>query len=79
MAPLPEIAAVADELKVVVLNKTDLVFAESHAKEVQEQCLLYLQPEWEKRKNAEDLIMKYTSENPKWKISVQSHKYLGVR
>lgn len=76
---LPEVAEIADELKVVVLNKTDLSFAESYAKQVKEQCLLYLQPEWEKREKAEEIILKYGLQNPQWKISVQSHKYLGVR
>jgi 7-carboxy-7-deazaguanine synthase len=77
--PLSEVGAIADELKVVVLNKSDFTFAEKHAKQVREQCLLYLQPEWEKREKTEALIVEYMSSNPKWKLSVQSHKYLGIR
>jgi 7-carboxy-7-deazaguanine synthase len=76
---LPEVAAIADELKVVVLNKSDLTFAQSNQSGVREQCLLYLQPEWDKRIKAEALIAEFIGENPDWKISLQTHKYLNVR
>lgn len=78
-APLSEVAAKAHELKVVVLNKSDLAFAMEHSETVGEQCLLYLQPEWDKREKAEKLIMEFVTDNPKWKVSVQTHKYLGIR
>jgi len=78
-APLPEVAEMADELKVVVLNKSDLEFAEKHATTVGEQCLLYLQAEWDKREKSNALILEHVQNNPDWKISVQTHKYLNVR
>jgi organic radical activating enzyme len=68
----------ANELKVIVFHKSDLVWAESHAAKVGENCLLYLQPEWDKRESMQPLIFDYVRKNPKWRISVQTHKYLGV-
>jgi organic radical activating enzyme len=68
----------ANELKVIVFHKSDLVWAESHAAKVGENCLLYLQPEWDKRESMQPLIFDYVRKNPKWRISIQTHKYLGV-
>ncbi len=68
----------ADELKVVVLNENDFKFAEKQAEKVSEKCLLYLQPEWEKGQKMIPLIAEYVKANPKWKISLQTHKYLDI-
>jgi 7-carboxy-7-deazaguanine synthase len=40
--------------------------------------MLYLQPEWEKRDRMQALILDYIRINTRWRISVQTHKYLGV-
>ena len=47
-------------------------------KKVSDNCLLYLQPEWSKRKKIMPLIVKYVKENPHWKVSLQTHKYLKI-
>lgn len=76
--PLEENYPLADELKIIVFNKSDLSWAEEHASRVSEHCLLYLQPEWSKADEMQQLIFNYILENPRWKISLQTHKYLGV-
>lgn len=77
-SPLASVAAQANELKVVINHKSDLVFAEMHAATVSESCLLYLQPEWEKRDSMMPLITEYVRTNPQWRISLQTHKYLQI-
>ena len=67
-----------DELKIIIYNKHDLEFAESCAKNVKKDCLLYLQPEWGKKEFVMSLVVKYIMQNPKWKISLQTHKYLDI-
>lgn len=76
--PFQGMHASADELKVVVFNKSDFDFAEEHSKKVGKNCQLYLQPEWDKKDKMMPEIVEYVKNNPKWKISLQSHKYLGI-
>ena len=76
--PTEEIYKKADELKVIVFNKDDLKFAESQAAKVNKGCILYLQPEWSKRDKVTPLIVDYVMQNPKWKVSLQTHKYLNI-
>jgi organic radical activating enzyme len=78
MAPHPSVAKRANELKVVIFHKSDLEWAEEFAKQVSQSCELYLQPEWSKVKEMSALIVNYVKANPKWKISVQAHKYIDV-
>jgi 7-carboxy-7-deazaguanine synthase len=77
-APLPELVAVADELKVVVFNQSDFAWAEKYAAGVKPGCKLFLQPEWEKKDSMLPLIIDYIKANPKWELSIQSHKYINV-
>jgi organic radical activating enzyme len=77
-APIASAAILADELKVVVLNKSDIAWAESHQPMVTDTCKLYLQPEWDKREVTEKIIFDYVLQNPNWFVSLQTHKYLGV-
>ena len=76
--PTPESAARADELKVIIFNKDDFRFAEEQAKTVSENCVLYLQPEWSKRDQMMPLMVDYVLQNPRWKVSLQTHKYLKI-
>ena len=69
---------VADELKVIVYNKHDLGWAEEHAAKVNSKCALYMQPEWSKVETSTAMILNFIRENTEWRISVQSHKYIGV-
>ena len=76
--PTEEIYQVANELKVIVFYKHDLVFAEEQAAKVNSNCILYLQPEWSNREKMIPLIVDYVMQNPKWKVSLQTHKYLNI-
>jgi len=68
----------AHELKIIVYNKHDLIFAEEEAKKVNGNCILYLQPEWSVRDKVTPIIVDYVMQNPKWKVSLQTHKYLNI-
>ena len=68
----------ANELKVVVANAEDLHWAEEQAQRVHPTTLKYLQPEWNSP-HSQSLIMDYVLQHPDWRISLQSHKFLGVR
>lgn len=78
MKPLDPIYEVADELKVIVYNKHDLIFAEEQAKKVKPGCILYLQPEWSAREKVTPMIVDHVMKHPKWKVSLQTHKYLNI-
>ena len=77
-APLPEIYDRADELKVIVYNRHDLDWAGEHAARVRPGCLLYLQPEWDRRDKVMPLVTAHVQAHPEWRISLQTHKYLGI-
>ena len=76
--PLPGILPHANELKVVVFNKSDFDWAEKYAALVSPSCKLYLQPEWDKAAQVTPLIIDYIKANPKWELSLQVHKYINV-
>ena len=76
--PLKEVQERADELKIIIYNKNDFKFAEDQAIKVSEHCTLFLQPEWSNREKMTPLIVDYVMKNPKWKISLQTHKYLNI-
>ena len=77
-APLPDVLANANELKVVIYNRSDFEWAEKHAAQVPSSCKLYLQPEWSKAGIMTPLIVDYIKANPKWELSLQIHKYINV-
>ena len=77
-APLASIAPHAGELKVIVFNKSDFEWAEEHAQHVSENCKLYLQPEWSKAEQMTPEIIEYVKNNPKWEVSLQSHKFMNI-
>ncbi|WP_026898423.1 7-carboxy-7-deazaguanine synthase QueE [Daejeonella oryzae] len=76
--PKAEVAQVAGELKVIIFNKSDFAWAEENSKLVSEDCKLYLQPEWSKADIITPLIIDYVKNNPRWEISLQTHKYLNI-
>ncbi|MGN6294759.1 MAG: 7-carboxy-7-deazaguanine synthase QueE [Chitinophagaceae bacterium] len=77
-APLPEVLPRANELKVIIYNKTDFAWGEQYAAQVSPNCKLYLQPEWSKAAQMTPLIVDYIKANPKWELSLQLHKYIDV-
>jgi 7-carboxy-7-deazaguanine synthase len=78
MAPRPEILPLANELKIVVYNKTDLEWARQWAALTAPGCKLFLQPEWSKSAVVTPLIIDYIKDNPQWEFSLQLHKYIHV-
>jgi organic radical activating enzyme len=77
-APDASIYPLANELKVIIYNKSDFNWAEDFAKEVKPECELFLQPEWSKEKEMLPLIIEYVKANPQWKVSLQIHKYMNI-
>jgi 7-carboxy-7-deazaguanine synthase len=77
-APLREVIERANELKIIVYNKTDFDWAEKYASQVSPDCKLYLQPEWSKAAEMTPLIVGYIKNNPQWELSLQIHKYINV-
>lgn len=78
MPPKDEFYAAASELKVIIYNHHDFKWAEDHAAKVSPDCKLYLQPEWSRRDDVMPHIAEYIMKNPKWQVSLQTHKYLGI-
>ena len=78
-SPKAEVYEKANELKIIVFNKHDLKYAEEQAKKVSKKCILYLQPEWDKRDEMIPIIVDYVMKNTQWKISLQTHKFLNIR
>lgn len=76
--PCEEAYTRANELKVIIYNKTDFKWALEHQKKVNSNCLLYLQPEWSKLEEMTPLLVEFIKENPNWKLSLQNHKYINI-
>ena len=76
--PVKEAYDTAHELKVIIYNKHDFLFAEEQAEKVNDNAILFLQPEWSKREQVTPLIVDYVMNNPKWRVSLQTHKYIGI-
>lgn len=76
--PIPEVVIKANELKVVVFNKSDFEWAEKWAAQVSPGCKLYLQPEWDKAALVTPMIIDYIKAHPQWQLSLQIHKYINV-
>ena len=80
--PTTELLTVCQELKVVVDEPEDLPFAEAMAQAAGERSgpgpLLLLQPCWESVRGRE-LAIEHVIAEPRWRLSLQTHKWLGVR
>jgi organic radical activating enzyme len=77
-APLDAIYAQTDELKVIVVNRQDLEWGREHAAQLEAPARLYFQPEWDRRKQVLEYTVAFVQENTEWRISLQTHKYLGL-
>ncbi len=76
--PHESIYAFAHELKMIIATPEDFVWAETQAAAVPSHTLKYLQPEW-KSPESQQLVLDYVLTHPQWRISLQTHKWLGVR
>lgn len=78
-APLPQAFERAHELKIVIFNKHDFDWADEHSRKVKPECKLFLQPEWDKREEVLPMMIDYVKSHVKWRVSLQTHRVLGVR
>jgi organic radical activating enzyme len=76
--PLAEVLPHADELKIIVFNKSDFAWAQKWETKVSSNCKLYLQPEWSKAAIITPSIIEYIKAHPQWQLSLQIHKYINV-
>ncbi len=76
--PNPDIYLKAHELKVIIFNQSDFDWAESFAEVVSDDCILFLQPEWSRMETMLPEIIEYVKNNPKWRISMQVHKFMDI-
>jgi len=76
--PVPSAYKAADEFKVIIFNKSDFDWAENQVAFLQPACKLLLQPEWSKMEQMLPLIIDYVKKNPKWEISLQTHKFMNI-
>ena len=76
--PLESIRSITNELKIIVNNKHDLIWAIEQRKGLSENCKLYLQPEWSKRETIMPMIIDFVKNNKEWSVSLQSHKYMNI-
>jgi len=94
LPPKERLLGICQEIKVVIHEKEDIFFAEEMAKiavdhkrkqaELNDniygstaQPLLFLQPGWG-NKEGHDLTIKHVIKNPKWRLSLQTHKWLNI-
>ena len=76
--PKKHLYQIANELKIIIYNNHDLVFATEESKKVSDNCKLFLQPEWGKFDKIKGKVVDFIKTNPRWKLSMQTHKFLGI-
>lgn len=78
LPPREAIFQAADELKVIISTDDDIDWALENGAKVRTECKLYLQPEWSRREEILPVIIDFSKRNPRWMISLQSHKYMHI-
>lgn len=76
--PQTELLLQCHELKVVIHDAADLAFAEAMSKGTGDKAHLLLQPGWESAEG-QQMAVEHARRNPRWQLSLQTHKWLGVR
>jgi len=69
---------IANELKMIIHSQADFAWAEENAAKAGGNCHLLLQPEWSRRHDMLPLIVDYIRKYPKWRLSLQAHKYIRI-
>lgn len=77
-AALPSEIQKADELKVIIFNKSDFEWAKEFEAQTKSDCALTVQPEWSKQDKLMPQIIEFVENHPNWRLSLQTHKYLGI-
>lgn len=76
--PLHNNLILANELKVVIEKDLDFSWAEKFANIMSPECKLYIQPEWSVYEKIIGAVTEYVMSNPRWNISLQSHKFMHI-
>ena len=76
--PRHDLLQACHELKVVVHGPEDIRFAAAMEMECHDDTLRLLQPGWESA-TGEQLAVQHVRQHAKWSLSLQSHKWLGIR
>ncbi|MFI3314350.1 MAG: 7-carboxy-7-deazaguanine synthase QueE [Rikenellaceae bacterium] len=77
--PINEAYERATELKMVIEDvDRDFEWAQECGVKVSESTLLLLQPEWSKADKILPAIVEFVKKNPRWVISLQTHKYMRI-
>lgn len=76
--PLENFYEISDELKVIIYQDSDFRWAERISSRMKKDTKRLLQPEWSVENTVNPKILNFIKENPQWRISLQTHKYLKV-
>ena len=76
--PLDSVLVQAHEIKVVIAHRNDLRWAQKFADAGNEGTRYFLQPEWSVVDEVMPQILSFMNEHPKWELSLQIHKYIGL-
>ncbi len=76
--PLQEMMDLAHELKVIIHDTSDFAWAEENANKSRPECHLLLQPEWSRHDQMTPLVVEYIKKNPRWRLSLQTHKFIRI-
>ena len=76
--PLTANLLLADELKIIIYNKSDFIWAKEFSSSIKENCQLLLQPEHSQFNKMMPGIIDFVKNNPEWRISLQTHKIINV-
>jgi len=77
-APLPEFYELSHELKVIIFNRSDFAWASDHGSRMSSGASLFIQPEWSRENENLPALIQFVKENQKWRISLQTHKYMNI-
>lgn len=77
-SPVDSVWPQAHELKIIVYHPSDLEWAVRQAERTGSNCKLFLQPEWSRAQEMMPLIVDFVKANPRWQVSLQTHKYMNI-
>ena len=76
--PRQDLLQACHELKVVVHGPEDINFAAAMGSQCKDHTQRLLQPGWESS-IGEELAVDHVRQDARWRLSLQSHKWLGIR
>ena len=68
----------ANEVKIIIQTGKEIDFYQEHLS-THPHLLVYLQPEWNSSSKSIPLILQILQEKPDYRLSLQTHKYIGVQ